>query len=94
MAIYRLKRKYFGVVGEAAKNTAGGVMEGTGKALDTGVAGTIGGVGGAMMAGAGIGSTAGLALGPIGMAGGYILGKAATKGLGKGLKNAGQDMQT
>lgn len=94
MATYRLKRKIFGAVGDAVKNTAGGVMETTGKAMDTGTAGTLGGVGGAMMAGAGIGSTAGLALGPVGMVGGYILGKAATRGVGKGLKNAGQDLQT
>jgi len=30
----------------------------------------------------------------LGMGAGYLLGSAATRGLGKGLKTAGQDMQT
>lgn len=101
MAKYRLKRKTFGMVqstlngvGDAVKTTAGGVMEGTGKALDTGVAGTLGGIA-AVKTGAALGSTIlpggiGAALGAVG---GYIAGKAATRGIGRGLKNAGQDLQ-
>lgn len=94
MATYRLKRKTFGAVGDAVKNTAGGVMETTGKAMDTGTAGTIGGITGAGIATGGALGVAGLGLGPVGAVGGYILGKAATRGVGKGLKNAGQDLQT
>lgn len=100
MAKYRLKRKTFGAVqstlngvGDAIKTTAGSVMEGTGKALDTGVAGTLGGIA-AVGTGAKIGSAIlpgiGTALGAVG---GYIAGKAATRGVGRGLKNAGQDLQ-
>ena len=102
MAKYRLKRKlYSGMVqstlnglGQATKNTVGGVMEGVGKAADTKVAGTVGGVA-SIGAGAKIGSAL---LGPglgtvLGGIGGYIAGKAATRGIGKGLKNAGQDLQ-
>ena len=93
MAKYRLKRKTFGMVqstlngvGETVKNTAGGVMEGVGKAADTKVGGTIGGLAGAKL---------GFSAGGIGGAViGYIAGKAATRGLGKGLQNAGQDLQT
>ena len=101
MAKYRLKRKTFGVVqstlngvGDTVRTTAGGVMEGTGKALDTGVAGTLGGIAGAGIATGGALGLAGLGLGIPGAVGGYILGKAATRGIGKGLKNAGQDLQT
>ena len=94
MAKYRLKRKTFGVVqntlngvGETVKNTAGGVMEGVGKAADTKTAGTIGGLAGAwkgfQMSGNILGGVAG-----------YIIGKAGTRGLGRGLKNAGQDLQS
>ena len=92
MAKYRLKRKTFGVVqntlngvGDAVKTTAGGVMEGVGKAADTKVGGTIGGIAGAVK-GASIGGIGGAVIG-------YIAGKAATRGIGKGLKNAGQDLQ-
>ena len=94
MAIYRIKRKYFGVVGDAAKNTLGGTAEMTGKALDTGVSGTLGGITGAGLATSGALGLTGLGLGIPGAIGGYVIGKAATKGLGKGLKNSGQDMQT
>jgi hypothetical protein len=94
MAIYRLKRKYYGLAdaasntlgaaGNAVKSTVGGVMEGAGKALDTGAGGLAGRIGGAM---------AGSALGPLGTVAGFILGGKAARGLGKGMKNAGQDMQ-
>jgi hypothetical protein len=100
MAKYRLKRKTFGVaqgtlngVGTAIKNTAGGILEGVGKAADTGVAGTVGGLA-AIGTGAKIGSAILPGIGTIlGGIGGYIAGKSATRGLGRGLKNAGQDLQ-
>lgn len=94
MAKYRLKRKlYSGMVqgtlngiGEATKNTVGGVLEGVGKAADTKTAGTIGGIAGAIK---------GLSVGGVlGGVAGYMIGKAGTRGLGRGLKNAGQDLQS
>ena len=94
MAKYRLKRKlYSGMVqstlngvGGAVKNTVGGVMEGVGKAADTNTAGTIGGIAGAIK---------GLSVGGVlGGVAGYMIGKAGTRGIGKGLKNAGQDLQS
>ena len=57
MAIYRLKRKYYGLadaasntlgtVGNAVKSGVGGVLEGTGKTMDTSVGGLAGRIGGA-----------------------------------------------
>lgn len=92
MARYRLKRKCYNALTEAAGSTLGGVTEGVGKALDNKVAGIAGGVLGATKLGGIIGTMIG---GPIlGMGAGYLLGSAATRGLGKGLKTAGQDMQT
>ena len=85
MAVYRLKRKTFGFIGDTAKQVAGGVMEGTGKALDSSVGGLAGRVGGAMAGGA--------IAGPVGFIAGALLGHKVSRGLGKGLKNAGQDMQ-
>ena len=95
MATYRLKRKYFGLadaaqntlgaVGGAIKSTAGGVMEGAGKVLDSGAGGLAGRIGGA---------AAGTALfGPLGGLAGLAFGNKPLRGLGKGLKNAGQDLQ-
>lgn len=96
MAKYRLKRKCYNALTEAAGNTLGGVTEGVGKALDNKVAGVAGGVLGASKLGGTIGTMIGG--GPIGsllgMGAGYLIGSAATRGLGKGLKTAGQDMQT
>ena len=92
MARYRLKRKYYGVVdaaGNALSNTAGGVLQGTGKVMDTSLGGMIGGLSLAA-------PIAGLVpgLGPLGYVAGAAIGSAATRGLGKGLKAAGQDLQT
>lgn len=96
MATYRLKRKCYNALTEAAGNTLGGVTEGVGKALDNKFAGVAGGVLGAAKLGGTIGSIIGL--GPIGsllgMGAGYLAGSAATRGIGKGLKSAGQSMQT
>ena len=96
MARYRLKRKCYNALTDAVGNTLGGVTEGVGKALDNKVAGVAGGVLGAAKLGGTIGNFIGL--GPIGSilgAGvGYLAGSAATRGLGKGLKSVGQDMQT
>lgn len=105
MARYRLKRKTYGVIADAAKNTLGGVTEGAGKALDSKIGGLIGaGVGssllgtamssGGALAGSTIASSLGGLAGPVGYIGGAILGHAVTRGLGKGLRYAGQDMQT
>ena len=116
MATYRLKRKYFGAVGEigsaaanivggtvnAAKNTAGAVLEGTGDAVKTvGALATPVGMGGAGLAGGAIGGVLGGPVGAaigagigglVGSAAGGIVDKTA-QGLGKGLKTAGQGMQ-
>lgn len=98
MATYRLKRKCYNALTEAAGNTLGGVTEGVGKALDNKVAGVAGGVIGATKLGGMIGTALtgmGVPLGGlIGTGLGYLAGSAATRGLGKGLKTAGQDMQT
>ena len=73
-------------VGDTVKNTVGGALEGVGKAADTKTAGTIGGIAGAWK---------GFQMGGLlGGAAGYIIGKAGTRGIGRGLKNAGQDLQT
>lgn len=94
MATYRLKRKYFGLadaaqntlgaVGGAIKSTAGGIMEGAGKVLDSSAGGLAGRIAGA---------AAGSALGPLGTIAGFAFGNKLSRGLGKGLKNAGQDLQ-
>ena len=100
MARYRLKRKYYGV-GDAVGNTLGGTMEGVGKALDTKTAGLAGGLAG----GATLGGTIGDAISslggplsfmakPVGYMAGAGIGAAAVRGVGKGLKSAGQDLQT
>ena len=91
MARYRLKRKYYGVVdaaGNVLSNTAGGIMQGAGKAMDT----KIGGLTGGLLAAPAIGGLIGL--GPLGLLAGAAIGSAATRGLGKGLKSAGQDLQS
>lgn len=94
MARYRLKRKTYGVVGDAAKNTIGGVMSGAGTALDNKVAGFAGGLAGASHLGSTLGGIIGGPLGGlVGMGLGYVAGSALTRGVGKGLKNAGQDLQ-
>lgn len=77
---------------DAAKDTAGGVMGGAGKALDSKPAALAGGVAGGSLLGGAIGSgllasLGGLA-GPAGWLVGAGIGAAATRGLGKGLKNA------
>ena len=96
MARYKLKRKTFGV-GDAVQNTVGGVTEGVGKAMDTKAGGAAGAVaGGSLLGGtiaSGLGALGGLA-GPAGWIIGAGLGAAAARGIGKGLKTAGQDMQT
>lgn len=98
MATYRLKRKCYNALTEAAGNTLGGVTEGVGKALDNKVAGVAGGIVGAAKLGGMIGTAlTGMGVpfgGLIGAGLGYLGGSAATRGLGKGLKTAGQDMQT
>lgn len=103
MARYRLKRKTFGV-GDAVQNTIGGVTEGVGKAMDTKVGGAAGAlVGGSLLSGAlttgmlantSVATTLGSLAGPAGLLIGAGLGAAAARGIGKGLKTAGQDMQT
>ena len=95
MAIYRIKRKYFGLaeaasntlgtVGGAVKSGVGGVLEGTGKAMDTSVGGLAGRIGGAL---------AGSTFGPLGTIAGFMAGGKIVRSAGKGIKNAGQDLQT
>ena len=87
MARYRLKRKTYGV-GEAIGNTLGGVTETVGKAADT----KLGGFAGAM---AGMGLLGAMGLPPgLGHLVSGALGAATVRGIGKGLKSAGQDMQS
>lgn len=95
MATYRIKRKYFGLaeaasntlgtVGNTIKSGVGGVLEGAGKAMDTSVGGLAGRIGGAM-AGTAIGGVPGAILG-------FLAGGKMVRSAGKGIKNAGQDMQ-
>ena len=89
MARYRLKRKTFGV-GDAISNTVGGVAQTVGNVADTKIGGLAGGLGAASLASK-IGFLGG---GPIGMAIGGLLGAAATRGVGKGLKSMGESMTT
>ena len=90
MARYRLKRKTYGIgdaVSNTLSNTIGGGMEAVGKAADT----KLGGLAGAIT---GIGTLGMMGLGPFGWLASGALGAAAARGIGKGLKTAGQDMQT
>ena len=100
MATYRLKRKTYGIA-EAASNTLGGVVGGTGKVLDSTPAAAVGGllgghyVGGAITSGLVSSGVLGSALaGPLGWLVGAGIGAAATRGLGKGLKGAANELQT
>jgi hypothetical protein len=92
MARYRLRRKTYGVA-EAAGNVIGGTAEGVGKVMDSNIGGAIGGLAGGAALGAPLGAALGLG-GPIGWLAAAGLSAAATRGLGKGLKSAGQDMQS
>lgn len=97
MAKYRLKRKCYNAITDAASNTLGGVTSGVGKAMDTKLGGAVGGLIGGQYLGGAIGSALsglGWFSGPVGWLAGAALGSAATRGLGKGLKSAGQDLQT
>lgn len=100
MATYRLKRRLYGVT-EAMGNVVGGTAEGVGKFMDTKPAALAGGLVGASTLGSaittgltGLGGLAGTLAGPAGWLIGAGLGAAATRGIGKGLKSAGQDMQS
>lgn len=104
MAIYKLKRKNFGGVGDAAGHiatgTVGGVMEGTGTAVKkTGkLAKTIGTIGGTALGS--VGWLAGPIPGLVGMGLGAGLTAAAgsavnavASGVGEGLEDAGRDIR-
>ena len=100
MATYRLKRKTSGIA-EAAGNTLGGIVGGAGKALDSTPAAMAGGlagghfIGGAITKGLAATGILGSALsGPLGWLVGAGIGAAATRGLGKGLKGAANELQT
>jgi hypothetical protein len=91
MARYIIKRKTYSILG----NTVGGVTSAVGGAMNS----TVGRLGGGLLgwrAGRTIGnmlSAAGVPFGGlIGRIGGFIAGKSIMSGLGKGLKNTGQDM--
>lgn len=97
MARYKIKRKTYGLA-EAAKNTVGGVAGGVGKALDSTPAAVAGGLAGGATIGSsiasglsGLGGIASTFSGPLGWLVGAGIGAAATRGLGKGLKNAAED---
>ena len=94
MAKIILKRKTYGLA-EAAGNTIGGVAQGVGQALDSKPAAMAGGLaGGAVLGGsitsalAGLGGVAASLSNPLGWLVGAGIGAAATRGLGKGLKEA------
>ena len=98
MAKIVLRRKTYGLV-EAAGNTIGGVAQGVGQALDSKPAAMAGGLaGGAVLGGsitsaatsalAGLGGVAATLSNPLGWLVGAGIGAAATRGLGKGLKEA------
>lgn len=97
MAKIVLRRKTYGLA-EAAGNTIGGVAQGVGQALDSKPAAMAGGLaGGAVLGGsitsalAGLGGLGGVAAtlsNPLGWLVGAGIGAAATRGLGKGLKEA------
>lgn len=97
MATYRIKRRLYSLA-DAAGNTIGGVASGVGKALDSTPAALAGGVHGFMGP---VGSTLGTALSGV-IPGGSILGRvagaaiesSAVRGLGKGLKSAGDSLQS
>lgn len=96
MARYRIKRKTYGLV-DGAGNVVSGVAGGVGKALDSTPAAVAGGLAGGATLGASIGSgLAGLGgiasacSGPLGWLVGAGIGALATRGLGKGLKNAAE----
>lgn len=104
MATYRIKRKQYGLVGgiqQAASNTLGGITSAAGSTLDSGVGGVVGGVAGAHLGGAALGAgidalTGGI-LGPaatlLGYGAAYKMGNAATREVGKGLKEAGEEFK-
>lgn len=91
MARYVIKRKTYSAIG----NTLGGVTSAVGGAMNS----SLGRLGGGIL-GWRAGITAGNMLraagvpfgGLIGRVGGFLLGKSVMSGLGKGLKNTGQDM--
>lgn len=96
MARYKLKRKTFGVL-DAAQNAAGGITEGAGKMLDSGLGKMTGAAVGAGMFGTGLASAAGSVLSsltPLGALGGAILGWQGAKYAGKALKSAGQELKS
>lgn len=100
MATYILKRKLYGM-GSAISNTIGGTMEGVGNALDSKPAAWAGGLLGAGKLGKPLGESIkevmpfgmGWAGNLAGYAAGAALGAAATRGLGKGMKSAGESLQ-
>ena len=85
MAKYRLKRKTFGFLG----NAAGEVLKGTGRAIKTAGSGLLGTV---------VGGALGTMLPGVGNVGGAILGATAGKhviqGVGNAIGKAGQTLQS
>lgn len=91
MATYRLRRKLYGV-GDAVGTAAGGALQTVGGLADT----TLGGAAGGLYSASKWGSAIGDALG-IGGVGGALaagaIGYGVTRGLGKTMKNVGDDLQ-
>lgn len=88
MARYIIKRKTYSAIG----NTLGGVVSGVGGAMNS----PLGGIGGAYLGWKAGGALLGSMIpggGLVAKIGGALLGRSIMKGLGKGLKNAGQDMR-
>lgn len=99
MAVYRLKRKQFGIIqgiGSTVGNLVGGTMEGAGKVLDSGVGKTAGAIGGAALATSAMPLAASLLVPGAALAApvvGGLLGWNAAKAGGKVLKSVGESIQ-
>lgn len=97
MATYRIKRRLYSMM-DAVGNTVGGVSSGVGKALDSTPAAVVGGVHGFTgpvgnaLAEALDGVVPGASI--LGRVAGAAIESSAVRGLGKGLKSAGDSLQT
>lgn len=97
MATFRLKRKNFGIA-QGIGNVVGGMTEGAGKVMDSGIGKVGGAVAGAALAPGLISSSLGLLpaimAGPAAPVAGALLGWGAMSAAGKGLKAVGESLQS
>ena len=82
MTRYRLKRKFYGIIGD----TAGELVKGAGRVVKTAGTGLLGTV---------VGGTLGAmtGLGPLGTIAGATVGKSVIQGVGNAIGKAGESMQ-